>query len=185
MRVKQTARKSTGPRQNPDPLTRRMGNILETKRNSAGSAGSAYIKMQSQSGSRYSLPSTSEGSGLGRGGKQVSMFRNRDQDVKIPRKRSGQLALSEIRALQKTWNLLVPRAPFHRLVREITQTIEAEKDIEEPGFKYQVAALQALQEAAEAYLITLFEDAYLCTIHAKRVTLFASDMQLCRRLRHD
>ena len=41
----------------------------------------------------------------------------------------------------------------------------------------------ALQEAAEAYLVHLFEDSNLCAIHAKRVTIFVKDIQLARRIR--
>lgn len=41
----------------------------------------------------------------------------------------------------------------------------------------------ALQEAAEAYLIGVFEDANLCAIHAKRVTVMPKDIQLARRIR--
>tara|TARA_B110001450_G_C17448942_1_gene411185 strand:- start:151 stop:408 length:258 start_codon:yes stop_codon:yes gene_type:complete len=41
----------------------------------------------------------------------------------------------------------------------------------------------ALQEAAEAYLVGLFEDANLCCLHAKRVTVNAKDMTLARRIR--
>ena len=41
----------------------------------------------------------------------------------------------------------------------------------------------ALQEAAEAYLVGLFEDTNLCAIHAKRVTINPKDMQLARRIR--
>ena len=44
-------------------------------------------------------------------------------------------------------------------------------------------AILALQEAAEAYLVGLFEDANLCAIHAKRVTIMAKDLQLVLRLR--
>jgi len=44
-------------------------------------------------------------------------------------------------------------------------------------------AILALQEAAEAYLVGLFEDSNLCAIHAKRVTLMAKDMHLALRLR--
>ena len=51
--------------------------------------------------------------------------------------------------------------------------------------RFQSAALMALQEAAEAYLVTLFEDSLLCTIHAKRVTLMPRDMALARRIRGD
>ena len=49
--------------------------------------------------------------------------------------------------------------------------------------RFQSAAILALQEAAEAYLVTLFEDTVLCAIHAKRVTVMPKDMQLARRIR--
>ena len=52
-----------------------------------------------------------------------------------------------------------------------------------PYFRWQAAALVALQEAAEAHLVGLFEDANLCAIHAKRVTIMVKDMQLARRIR--
>jgi histone H3 len=48
---------------------------------------------------------------------------------------------------------------------------------------YLCRALLALQEAAEAYMIGVFEDTNLCAIHCKRVTIMAKDMQLVRRLR--
>lgn len=50
-------------------------------------------------------------------------------------------------------------------------------------FRWQSQALQALQEAAEAFLVHLFEDTNLCAIHAKRVTIMQSDIQLARRIR--
>ena len=37
--------------------------------------------------------------------------------------------------------------------------------------RFQSSALLVLQEAAEAYLMGLFEDTNLCTIHAGRVTI--------------
>ena len=43
--------------------------------------------------------------------------------------------------------------------------------------------VQALQEAAEAYLTSMLEDAQLCAIHAKRATAMVKDIQLARRLR--
>ncbi|KAJ0793129.1 putative transcription factor Hap3/NF-YB family [Helianthus annuus] len=45
------------------------------------------------------------------------------------------------------------------------------------------SAVAALQEAAEAYLVGLFEDTNLCAIHAKRVMIMPKDMQLARRIR--
>lgn len=38
-------------------------------------------------------------------------------------------------------------------------------------------------QAAEAFLVHLFEDAYLLSLHAGRVTLFPKDVQLARRIR--
>uniref|UniRef100_A0A8C4J7I3 Histone H3-like centromeric protein A n=1 Tax=Dromaius novaehollandiae TaxID=8790 RepID=A0A8C4J7I3_DRONO len=50
-------------------------------------------------------------------------------------------------------------------------------------YYWQATALLALQEAAEAFVVRLLEDAYLCSLHARRVTLFPKDLQLARRLR--
>lgn len=49
--------------------------------------------------------------------------------------------------------------------------------------RWQSTAIQALQEASEAYLIHLFEDSNLLAIHAKRVTIMQKDIQLARRIR--
>ena len=49
--------------------------------------------------------------------------------------------------------------------------------------RWQKQALLALQEATEAYLVSLFEDTNLCAIHAKRVTITPKDIQLARRIR--
>ena len=51
------------------------------------------------------------------------------------------------------------------------------------GPRFTATAIKALQEAAEAYLVGLFEDTNLCTIHAKRVTIMPKDIQLARRIR--
>ena len=40
-----------------------------------------------------------------------------------------------------------------------------------------------MQEASEAYLVGVMEDANLCAIHAKRVTVMPSDIALARRIR--
>ncbi len=51
--------------------------------------------------------------------------------------------------------------------------------------RFQSQAVLALQEAAEAYLVSLFEDTNLCAIHAKRVTIMSKDLQLAKRIRGD
>ena len=50
-------------------------------------------------------------------------------------------------------------------------------------FSWQTQALLALQEAAEAFLVRLFEDACLLSLHAGRVTLSSQDAQRARRIR--
>ena len=88
----------------------------------------------------------------------------------------GTVALHEIRHYQKTTELLIRKLPFNRLVREIAQDFKTD-------LRFQAQAIGALQEAAEAYLIGLFEDTNLCAIHAKRVTIMPKDIQLARRIR--
>jgi len=98
-----------------------------------------------------------------------------------PRKRfkPGQGALKEIRKYQMSTNLLLRKLPFSRLVREIT-----EKMVPIP-IRFQGLAMECLQTAAETYIVQLFEDAYMCTMHAKRVTLFPKDIQLTLRIRRN
>lgn len=55
--------------------------------------------------------------------------------------------------------------------------------IAQTDLRFQSHAVLALQEAAEAYLVGLFEDTNLCAIHAKRVTIMPKDIQLARRIR--
>jgi histone H3 len=97
--------------------------------------------------------------------------------VKKPhRYRPETVALREIRHFQKNTELLIRKAPFQRLVREIA-TEGGGKDVH-----MQSTAVLALQEASEAYMIGMFEDTNLAAMHAKRVTIMPRDMQLARRI---
>ena len=94
--------------------------------------------------------------------------------VKKPhRYRLGTVALREIRRYQKSTEMLIRKLPFQCLVREIAQDFKAD-------IRFQSAAIMAMQEALEAYLVGLFEDSNLCAIHAKRVTIMPRDIQLAR-----
>ncbi|GMR30457.1 hypothetical protein PMAYCL1PPCAC_33474, partial [Pristionchus mayeri] len=120
---------------------------------------------------------------------------------KTPKKRSEKIdkdkaritgfpALKAIRRIQATTNLLIPRAPFRRLVRTIMERQHlknlkhGEASSAEP-YRIQSSAVDALQEAAEAYLVLMFEDANLAAIHAKRVTIMPKDLYLIRRIRKE
>ncbi|RCV06142.1 hypothetical protein SEVIR_1G138900v4 [Setaria viridis] len=97
--------------------------------------------------------------------------------VKKPRRyRPGTVAIREIRKYQKATELLIRKLPFQRLVREIAQLYKSD-------LRFQSHAVLALQEAAESYLVSLFEDTNLCAIHAKRVTIMPKDVHLATRIR--
>ncbi|KAK5999775.1 hypothetical protein QM012_005181 [Aureobasidium pullulans] len=96
------------------------------------------------------------------------------------RYKPGTVALREIRKYQRSTDLLILKLPFARLVREVCISMApAGSGI----YRWQSQAIMALQEAAEAFLVHLFEDTNLCAIHAKRVTIMQKDIQLARRIR--
>lgn len=80
--------------------------------------------------------------------------------------------------MQMKTEVIIPRLPFQRLVRDIAR-------LSTHDIRFSSQGLLALQEAAECYLAGVFEDSYLCALHAKRVTLMVKDMQLARRIRGD
>lgn len=92
--------------------------------------------------------------------------------------RPGTQALREIRKYQLSADLIIPKAPFFRIVKELA--LECNPDI-----RLQPAAVLAMQEAAESYIVGLFEDNQLCAIHAGRVTVMTKDMSLARRIRNE
>ena len=63
-------------------------------------------------------------------------------------------------------------------MREVAQGIQTD-------LKFQAIVVKALQEVGEALLVGLLEQAILCTVHAKRVTVMPKDIQLARRIRGD
>lgn len=100
-----------------------------------------------------------------------------------PRYRPGTVALSQIRKYQGSSELMIRKLPFQRVVRDIAQEITRGGNKEE--VRFQSTAILALQEAAEAYLVRLFEDSQMCAIHAGRVTIMPKDMRLALRFRNN
>ena len=90
------------------------------------------------------------------------------------------MALREIRRYQKKTQLLIRKLPFQRCCREVAQDV---KPSSITNVRFSPLAFDALQEAAEAYLVGLFEDTVLCCIHAKRVMIQPKDIILARRIR--
>jgi histone H3 len=88
----------------------------------------------------------------------------------------GTIAICEIHKYQKNTDLLIRKAPFQHLVKEIATDLKLD-------LLMQSMALLALQEALEAYLVCLFEDSNECAIHAKHVMIRPKDIQLAQRIR--
>ena len=79
---------------------------------------------------------------------------------------------------RKNDGLEINKKSFQNFVKAITDDYYPNND-----FRFSLQAFQALHFASEDFLIGLFEDSYLCALHAKRVTLMKKDMTLAKRLR--
>ena len=86
------------------------------------------------------------------------------------RLRPGTKALREVRKLQKTTHMVIPRIPFERIVREVLQDFSSNKRLSS-------GSIQALQEAAETYLTEMLREGNNYAIHAKRTTVSIADLQ--------
>lgn len=85
--------------------------------------------------------------------------------------------LAEIKNYQSSTELVINKATFQNLTLEILKNYKL-------NYNIQAAAISALQEATESFLIGLFEDTNLCAIHAKRVTITPKDILLAKRFRN-
>ena len=91
---------------------------------------------------------------------------------KIPQKYNQSInALHEIKKYQDTTDLLIKIRPFLRLVKGIAYSYNTE-------LKFQRAAIEALQEGSEAFLVKLFELTGMFATHANRVTILRKDVRL-------
>ena len=98
------------------------------------------------------------------------------------------VALREIQHYQRSTESLIKKTPFQKLIREISQEYRICPD--GPGtpsvqVHFQSTAITALQEAAENFIVGLFEDVNLLAIHARCVTIMPRDIRLALRIRGD
>jgi len=105
-----------------------------------------------------------------------SLSKKRESDIQR-RFRPTEKALTQIRKYKQVQNLTLRKLPFQRLVREIANKISSN------SYRWTSKSLEVLQSVTEDYMVNLLEDAYLCTMHAKRVTLMSKDISLARRIR--
>jgi histone H3/H4 len=91
------------------------------------------------------------------------------------------IALREIRRYQKSTDLVIRRAGFSRVLREVVDSI-----VKSDGsfiYKFDSHAVAALHESCEEYATSLFRDAVVSRDHDQRLCLFPEDMKLARRIR--
>ena len=96
------------------------------------------------------------------------------------------VALREIRHYQRSTENVIKKTPFQKLIREISQEYRICPD--GPGTPsvqmcFQSTVIAALQEAAENFIVGLFEDVNLLAVHARRVTVMPQDIRLALRIR--
>ena len=109
--------------------------------------------------------------------------------IKKPhRYQTGMVALREIRWYQRSTENLIKWTPFQKLIREISQEYHIHPD--GPGtpsvqVRFQSTAIAALQEAAENFIVGLFEDVNLLAIHTRHVTIMPRDIRLALHIRGD
>eukprot|EP00978_Attheya_sp_CCMP212_P021498 scaffold62845_cov49-Attheya_sp.AAC.4 len=100
--------------------------------------------------------------------------RRRHGPVEKPKLLPGEGALAEIRILQASVGLIIPKAAVSRLVRELTNELPGHKN----AIRWTGPALGAIHEALEHYVVQLFERSNLAALHGKRVTVNPKDMQI-------
>mmetsp|Transcript_55488 Transcript_55488/g.118219 ORF Transcript_55488/g.118219 Transcript_55488/m.118219 type:complete len:186 (+) Transcript_55488:112-669(+) len=145
-------------------------------KNRAATATATATAAASPKGSQGVIAPVSEGAS-NRSVPQSSRHR-RSSGVRRDKKHGAKSVDREILKLQADHNYLsFPRLAFGRLVRDLQ-----EQFTEEP-YRWSLEALAVFQQAAEEYLMYLYNDGYLTTTHRRRVTLNTEDIRLVRRLR--
>lgn len=95
-----------------------------------------------------------------------------------PKHKKKSHVLKEIKYYQGLVGTISSRASFIKMVKEIMNSKE------DNLFRFNSAALSIIQETTEYYITRVFEYATLAARHAKRVTVFPSDIRLVLRIKN-
>lgn len=101
------------------------------------------------------------------------------KERKKRRNKPGRVALREIKRFQGTVDLIIPKRPFRRVAIQAVENMGLEAK------RWEGAALNVLQEAAEAYLVSTFEASQKAAIHGKRITCMPKDLRFTLDIRGD
>jgi histone H3/H4 len=115
-------------------------------------------------------PTSSRESSLESSPQSIKKSKKTTPTKKLLKKKHKPKALREIAKLRSSHNLLIPKLSFARLVRQI-----CEDCFPDFALRWQSTALEAIQEATEAYLVHLFEDGYF-SIFINFLEIFAHNI---------
>ncbi len=90
-------------------------------------------------------------------------------------------AVKEIQFYQNNIGFLIPKASMVRMFRYHANNMR--KNLSGEGLRFTNNSVNILQEATENYLVCVLELAYMAARHAKRITLFPSDIRLVHRIK--
>jgi len=99
---------------------------------------------------------------------------------KSHRFRPGTVALRHIRKYQKSTELLIRKAPFIRIVRDTAERVS----LSGIPMRFTAPSLEALQHAAEAFCVNLFEDTNKVAICCDKVTIMPKHVRCVLDLRN-
>ena len=149
------------------------------------------IKTQKNKGEMARTKQTAMKNRSTTGSKQRRLLKQRQQSQhmkktsdglkKQRRYKPGTVALREIRKMQKSTHLLMAKRPFQRLVRQVIRKV-APAGID---MRIERKALQALQEASEAYLVEVLQATNKAALHRRRVTIAPLDVRFAMDMRGD
>lgn len=110
----------------------------------------------------------------------VPKISQKPKPASTPRRTSGNI-LKEIKYYQNNIGFLIPRALLVRIVRQVLLSTFKSRSTEH--LKFTTIALNVIHEAIENHIVCLIELSYMAARHAKRVTLFPTDIRLISRIR--
>ena len=131
----------------------------------------------SSGGTKSSLP--------GAGGRSLSVRTPVISQQEKPRRKSGkggaQNVMKEIKYYQSNVGFLIPKASIVKYVRQLVTANQ--RNLPAEGVRFTANAIGIMHEALENHLVCVLELAHLIARHAKRVTLFQSDIRLVFRIK--
>ena len=94
----------------------------------------------------------------------------------------GTVALRQIRKIQRNTAMLFQRLPFARIIRHELNEMVSRTNFPN-GCRCELAAIIAMQEAFERFLVEFLEQGQLEAIHAKRQTVMEKDLYIVAKIR--